>query len=57
MSERPQRYVSAALSPRETRRLVLGRGSYIGDLTVILSVRPRAPTKQMGVFQQPANLT
>ena len=29
-----ERYVGAALSPRETRKLVLGRGSYIGDLTV-----------------------
>ena len=28
-----QAYVGAALSPRETRKLVLGRGSYIGDLT------------------------
>jgi aerobic carbon-monoxide dehydrogenase large subunit len=28
-----ERYVGAALSPRETRKLVLGRGSYIGDLT------------------------
>src|SRR5713101_6851495 len=27
------RYVGAALSPRETRKLVLGRGSYVGDLT------------------------
>src|SRR5438552_1942339 len=27
-------YVGAALSPRETRKLVLGRGAYIGDLTV-----------------------
>src|SRR5437016_3500912 len=27
-------YVGAALSPRETKKLVLGRGSYIGDLTV-----------------------
>ena len=26
-------YVGAALPPRETRKLVLGRGSYIGDLT------------------------
>ena len=26
-------YVGAALSPRETKKLVLGRGSYIGDLT------------------------
>ncbi|HSF05332.1 MAG TPA: molybdopterin cofactor-binding domain-containing protein, partial [Methylomirabilota bacterium] len=26
-------YVGAALSPRETRKLVLGRGSYVGDLT------------------------
>src|SRR5262249_23465990 len=25
-------YVGAALSPRETKKLVLGRGSYIGDL-------------------------
>jgi aerobic carbon-monoxide dehydrogenase large subunit len=29
-----ERYVGAALSPRETRKLVLGRGSYIADLTV-----------------------
>src|SRR6185503_9718809 len=27
-------YVGAALSPRETKKLVLGRGTYIGDLTV-----------------------
>src|SRR3989475_1307882 len=27
-------YVGAALSPREAKRLVLGRGSYVGDLTV-----------------------
>lgn len=33
MSERPPPYVGAALSPRETRKLVMGRGSYIGDLT------------------------
>ena len=33
MSERQQGYVGAALSPRETRKLVLGRGSYVGDLT------------------------
>ena len=33
MSEGHKRYVGAALSPRETRKLVLGRGSYIGDLT------------------------
>ena len=26
-------YVGAALSPRETKKLVLGSGSYIGDLT------------------------
>src|SRR5262249_16699689 len=26
-------YVGAALSPRETKKLVLGRGSYSGDLT------------------------
>src|SRR6266542_6768182 len=26
-------YVGAALSPRETRKLVLGRGAYVGDLT------------------------
>jgi carbon-monoxide dehydrogenase large subunit len=31
VNERP--YVGAALSPRETRKLVLGRGSYVGDLT------------------------
>jgi carbon-monoxide dehydrogenase large subunit len=29
----PRRYVGAAISPRETRKLVLGRGTYIGDLT------------------------
>ena len=34
MSERRQGYVGAALSPRETRKLCLGRGSYVGDLTV-----------------------
>ncbi|MFL6002251.1 MAG: hypothetical protein ACJ72P_05535, partial [Nocardioides sp.] len=33
LSERPASYVGAALSPRETRKLCLGRGSYIGDLT------------------------
>ncbi len=27
-------YVGAALSPRETKKLVLGRGSYVADLTV-----------------------
>src|SRR5712692_4843796 len=27
------RYVGAAMSPREARKLVLGRGSYVGDLT------------------------
>src|SRR6185436_19448973 len=26
-------YVGAALRPRETRKLVLGRGGYVGDLT------------------------
>jgi carbon-monoxide dehydrogenase large subunit len=26
-------YVGAAMSPRETKKLVLGRGSYVGDLT------------------------
>src|SRR5881397_4328147 len=26
-------YVGAALSPRETKKLVLGSGSYVGDLT------------------------
>ena len=34
MTERPLSYVGAALSPRETRRLCLGRGSYIEDLSV-----------------------
>jgi carbon-monoxide dehydrogenase large subunit len=34
VSERRRGYVGVALSPRETRKLVLGRGSYIGDLTV-----------------------
>ena len=33
MSDRPARYVGAALSPRETRRLCLGHGTYVGDLT------------------------
>ena len=33
MSERHEGYVGTALSPRETRKLCLGRGSYIGDLT------------------------
>jgi len=33
VSERRQGYVGAALSPRETRKLCLGRGSYVGDLT------------------------
>ncbi|HEV8585397.1 MAG TPA: xanthine dehydrogenase family protein molybdopterin-binding subunit [Methylomirabilota bacterium] len=33
MSEPRQSYVGAALSPRETRKLCLGRGGYIGDLT------------------------
>jgi carbon-monoxide dehydrogenase large subunit len=34
VSDRRPGYVGAALSPRETRKLCLGRGSYIGDLTV-----------------------
>jgi aerobic carbon-monoxide dehydrogenase large subunit len=29
----PRGYVGAPISPRESRKLVLGRGSYIGDLT------------------------
>src|SRR5262245_43596598 len=33
VSWRAMSYVGAALSPRETKKLVLGRGSYIGDLT------------------------
>ena len=33
MSEGCQGYVGPALSPREARKLVLGRGSYVGDLT------------------------
>ena len=33
VSEQHGRYVGAGLSPRETRKLVLGRGTYIGDLT------------------------
>jgi carbon-monoxide dehydrogenase large subunit len=32
-SGQPKRYVGAGLSPRETRKLVLGRGAYVGDLT------------------------
>src|SRR5262249_4137208 len=32
LSERSHSYVGAALSPRETRKLCLGRGSYIEDL-------------------------
>jgi carbon-monoxide dehydrogenase large subunit len=31
--ERPPGYVGAALSPREARKLVLGRGRYVGDVT------------------------
>lgn len=34
VSERRQGYVGAALSPRETKKLVLGRGSDVGDLTM-----------------------
>jgi carbon-monoxide dehydrogenase large subunit len=33
VSERREEYVGAALSPRETRKHCLGRGSYVGDLT------------------------
>src|SRR5262245_5449409 len=33
VSEPAGRYVGAALSPREAKKLVLGRGRYIGDLT------------------------
>src|SRR5262245_66294173 len=33
VAEQGKAYVGAALSPRETRKLVAGRGSYIGDLT------------------------
>jgi carbon-monoxide dehydrogenase large subunit len=33
MSEPSPGYVGASLSPRETRKLVLGRGTYVGDLT------------------------
>ncbi|MCC6176932.1 MAG: xanthine dehydrogenase family protein [Chloroflexi bacterium] len=33
MGEQQQRYVGAAMSPRESRKLVLGRGTYVGDLT------------------------
>jgi carbon-monoxide dehydrogenase large subunit len=33
VSEQRHGYVGAALSPRETRKLVLGRGRYIADLT------------------------
>ena len=33
LSDRREDYVGAALSPREARKLCLGRGSYIGDLT------------------------
>jgi carbon-monoxide dehydrogenase large subunit len=32
--ETAKSYVGAAVSPRETKKLVLGRGSYIGDLTM-----------------------
>jgi carbon-monoxide dehydrogenase large subunit len=31
--QKRQPYVGAAISPRETRKLVLGRGTYVGDLT------------------------
>jgi carbon-monoxide dehydrogenase large subunit len=33
VSERPAAWVGAALSPREAKKLVLGRGAYVGDLT------------------------
>src|SRR5262245_16156376 len=33
VSEQRPEYVGAALSPRETRKHCLGRGSYVGDLT------------------------
>jgi carbon-monoxide dehydrogenase large subunit len=33
VADRGKAYVGAALSPRETRKLVAGRGTYIGDLT------------------------
>jgi carbon-monoxide dehydrogenase large subunit len=33
VSERGEGYVGASLSPRETRKLVVGRGAYVGDLT------------------------
>jgi carbon-monoxide dehydrogenase large subunit len=33
VSEQRSEYVGAALSPRETRKHCLGRGSYVGDLT------------------------
>jgi aerobic carbon-monoxide dehydrogenase large subunit len=34
VSDPTRSYVGAALSPRETRKLVLGRGTYVGDLTM-----------------------
>jgi carbon-monoxide dehydrogenase large subunit len=34
VSDQHRPYVGAPLSPRETKKLVLGRGRYIGDLTV-----------------------
>jgi carbon-monoxide dehydrogenase large subunit len=34
VTESPPKYVGAALSPFESRRLVLGRGTYVGDLAL-----------------------
>src|SRR3989442_4043220 len=57
VSERQQGYVGAALSPRETRKLCLGRGSYIGDLTApgllhaafVRSTHPHARIRRLDV--------
>src|SRR5437899_693691 len=57
VSERQQGYVGAALSPRETRKLCLGCGSYIGDLTApgllhaafVRSTHPHARIRRLDV--------
>jgi len=49
-----ERYVGAALSPRETRKLVLGRGGYIGDLTapgLLHAAFVRSPHAHAGIVR------
>ena len=49
-----ERYVGAALSPRETRKLVLGRGGYVGDLTapgLLHAAFVRSPHAHAGIVR------